>query len=278
MFPIHSQSFSSNCSNTGQASVSVETLLANRCTEWGTAVKTTQYWKWLRVTMSLMTSTVLPLSKVLTTNTALGSFSPPASKLENCLTFLAPASSKAAAPPLQTPSPTCGAAAVRNPQRSASLLLNGVVLMNTMTQCFNVAVENIDDMEAEGSHSLHSSGQTPENAEFSSEMRTDSAGCTKEEDKAVFEDIQEVNQSYQCVQPVEERPWRKSGADISDYFNYGFDEESWKAYCRKHARLQTFQSHIAKVTREQAKYEEEGSRLSSTSGRSSKRSGRAASP
>ncbi|KAM4575166.1 uncharacterized protein fip1l1a [Fundulus diaphanus] len=65
------------------------------------------------------------------------------------------------------------------------------------------------------------------------------------------------------------------GADISDYFNYGFDEESWKAYCRKHARLQTFQSqHIAKVTREQARYEEEGSRPSSTSSRSSKKSGR----
>lgn len=26
------------------------------------------------------------------------------------------------------------------------------------------------------------------------------------------------------------------GADISDYFNYGFDEEGWKTYCKKQAR------------------------------------------
>ena len=27
------------------------------------------------------------------------------------------------------------------------------------------------------------------------------------------------------------KPWRLSGADLSDYFNYGFDEISWEAYC-----------------------------------------------
>uniref|UniRef100_UPI00358FEDF8 pre-mRNA 3'-end-processing factor FIP1 n=1 Tax=Myxine glutinosa TaxID=7769 RepID=UPI00358FEDF8 len=31
----------------------------------------------------------------------------------------------------------------------------------------------------------------------------------------------------------EEKPWRKPGADLSDYFNYGFQEETWKAYCEK---------------------------------------------
>ena len=30
---------------------------------------------------------------------------------------------------------------------------------------------------------------------------------------------------------VDEKPWRQPGADISDYFNYGFDEETWKLYC-----------------------------------------------
>uniref|UniRef100_A0A8D2PSJ9 Pre-mRNA 3'-end-processing factor FIP1 n=1 Tax=Zosterops lateralis melanops TaxID=1220523 RepID=A0A8D2PSJ9_ZOSLA len=29
----------------------------------------------------------------------------------------------------------------------------------------------------------------------------------------------------------EDKPWRKPGADLSDYFNYGFNEETWKAYC-----------------------------------------------
>lgn len=27
------------------------------------------------------------------------------------------------------------------------------------------------------------------------------------------------------------------GADISDCFNYGFDEEGWNTYCKKQARL-----------------------------------------
>ncbi|XP_053711677.1 pre-mRNA 3'-end-processing factor FIP1-like isoform X1 [Synchiropus splendidus] len=35
----------------------------------------------------------------------------------------------------------------------------------------------------------------------------------------------------------EEKPWRKPGADLSDYFNYGFNEDTWKAYCEKQKRL-----------------------------------------
>lgn len=27
------------------------------------------------------------------------------------------------------------------------------------------------------------------------------------------------------------------GADLSDYFNYGFNEDTWKAYCEKQKRL-----------------------------------------
>ena len=28
-----------------------------------------------------------------------------------------------------------------------------------------------------------------------------------------------------------------TGADISDYFNYGFTEETWKQYCEKQRRM-----------------------------------------
>ncbi|KAI8097575.1 Fip1 motif-domain-containing protein [Halteromyces radiatus] len=31
----------------------------------------------------------------------------------------------------------------------------------------------------------------------------------------------------------EDKPWRKPGADITDYFNYGFNEVTWRAYCAK---------------------------------------------
>jgi len=33
------------------------------------------------------------------------------------------------------------------------------------------------------------------------------------------------------------KPWRAPGADISDYFNFGFDEFTWNAYCHKQDKL-----------------------------------------
>ncbi|XP_054156091.1 pre-mRNA 3'-end-processing factor FIP1-like [Oppia nitens] len=36
---------------------------------------------------------------------------------------------------------------------------------------------------------------------------------------------------------LEEKPWRKPGADITDYFNYGFNEEMWKLYCERQKKL-----------------------------------------
>jgi len=36
---------------------------------------------------------------------------------------------------------------------------------------------------------------------------------------------------------VEDKPWRKPGADITDYFNYGFNEITWRSYCAKQKML-----------------------------------------
>jgi pre-mRNA 3'-end-processing factor FIP1 len=33
------------------------------------------------------------------------------------------------------------------------------------------------------------------------------------------------------------KPWRRPGSDISDYFNYGFDEFTWAGYCLKQQDL-----------------------------------------
>jgi pre-mRNA 3'-end-processing factor FIP1 len=35
------------------------------------------------------------------------------------------------------------------------------------------------------------------------------------------------------IDTFEDKPWRKPGADITDYFNFGFNENSWKAYSTK---------------------------------------------
>lgn len=36
---------------------------------------------------------------------------------------------------------------------------------------------------------------------------------------------------------LEEKPWRRPGTDLSDYFNYGFDEFTWMAYCNRQDKL-----------------------------------------
>ena len=33
------------------------------------------------------------------------------------------------------------------------------------------------------------------------------------------------------IAQMEERPWAKPGANLSDYFNYGFDEQTWRVHC-----------------------------------------------
>lgn len=39
------------------------------------------------------------------------------------------------------------------------------------------------------------------------------------------------------LETLKDKPWRIPGSDISDYFNYGFDEISWTAYCCKQDKL-----------------------------------------
>lgn len=35
------------------------------------------------------------------------------------------------------------------------------------------------------------------------------------------------------IDNMEDKPWSRPGADITDYFNYGFNEYTWKKYCAK---------------------------------------------
>lgn len=46
---------------------------------------------------------------------------------------------------------------------------------------------------------------------------------------------------------IEDKPWRKPGADITDYFNYGFNEDSWKAYCEKQRKIRIDNNVTPKV-------------------------------
>ncbi|KAJ3856770.1 hypothetical protein EV368DRAFT_78350 [Lentinula lateritia] len=39
------------------------------------------------------------------------------------------------------------------------------------------------------------------------------------------------------IAAMADKPWRRAGSDISDWFNYGFDELSWEAYCYRRREL-----------------------------------------
>lgn len=39
--------------------------------------------------------------------------------------------------------------------------------------------------------------------------------------------------SSACARRVLEAPWRMPGANITDYFNYGLNERTWREFCAK---------------------------------------------
>lgn len=46
------------------------------------------------------------------------------------------------------------------------------------------------------------------------------------------------------IEAIEDKPWRKPGSDITDYFNYGFNEETWRAYCERQKRMRQHESGV----------------------------------
>lgn len=47
------------------------------------------------------------------------------------------------------------------------------------------------------------------------------------------------------IESFEQKPWRQPGVDITDYFNFGLDEDSWKSYCQ---HLDQFRQKAAMFT------------------------------
>lgn len=46
------------------------------------------------------------------------------------------------------------------------------------------------------------------------------------------------------MENLDEKPWRKPGADITDYFNYGFNEDTWRAYCERQKKYRLNESGV----------------------------------
>lgn len=53
-----------------------------------------------------------------------------------------------------------------------------------------------------------------------------------EEDEVQGQDIFDID-----IDALTEKPWRRYGADLTDYFNYGFNEESWNVWRGKKERM-----------------------------------------
>nr|XP_046247926.1 pre-mRNA 3'-end-processing factor FIP1 [Scatophagus argus] len=83
-------------------------------------------------------------------------------------------------------------------------------------------------MNAEGANSEHKATHNTTRAQRQDDQEVDN---TKGPDVNKVNRVREVN--------ADEKPWRKAGANISDYFNYGFDEESWSTYCKKQSKLRS---------------------------------------
>ncbi|XP_077301400.1 uncharacterized protein LOC143921974 [Arctopsyche grandis] len=55
---------------------------------------------------------------------------------------------------------------------------------------------------------------------------------------------------------IKDKPWLKPGADITDYFNYGFSEKSWKKYCEMQKENRAFtETRQERNYKEQPRYE-----------------------
>lgn len=39
------------------------------------------------------------------------------------------------------------------------------------------------------------------------------------------------------IDEVEEYPWRQANTDLTNYFNFGFNEATWTDYCERQLRL-----------------------------------------
>lgn len=73
------------------------------------------------------------------------------------------------------------------------------------------------------------------------EIKTPSVSGAPETHKSLDIDaVAEYNGKPITQIPLEEfvdKPWRNPGADLTNYFNYGFDEFTWTAYCSKQDQL-----------------------------------------
>jgi len=53
---------------------------------------------------------------------------------------------------------------------------------------------------------------------------------------------------------IKDKPWLKPGADVTDYFNYGFTEKTWKKYCDMQRENRSFVEREEEKTQGDPRY------------------------
>lgn len=71
----------------------------------------------------------------------------------------------------------------------------------------------------------------------------------KQEDEGRKDAIAENNIYDFDLETIRDKPWLKPGADITDYFNYGFTESTWMKYCEIQRENREFASRFNKHER-----------------------------
>ncbi|KHJ91837.1 hypothetical protein OESDEN_08287, partial [Oesophagostomum dentatum] len=92
----------------------------------------------------------------------------------------------------------------------------------------------------------------PVNVQYSMKGSLDVNGDASQTGKLDIDAVPTINDKpiYDIdLAQMEDRPWRKPGADITDYFNYGFTEDTWNTYCERQKKLRQEYSNQAAVNK-----------------------------
>ena len=49
------------------------------------------------------------------------------------------------------------------------------------------------------------------------------------------------------IDSLQDKPWQRPDSDLTDYFNYGFTENTWRLYCKKQQEVRLEQNLQSKI-------------------------------
>nr|XP_019936149.1 PREDICTED: pre-mRNA 3'-end-processing factor FIP1 [Paralichthys olivaceus] len=121
---------------------------------------------------------------------------------------------------------------------------------------YDMYTKESKDREGKENIQIASSSKiSPVYLNINAERRTHAVGkCIGAKIKIDVDALHNINETSvlnTASESPEEKPWKKNGSDISDYFNYGFNMETWIAYCKKQRKIQAVNGKLQTKARVQ---------------------------